>query len=112
MVEGRFGADFAASVFEAEPGAWFGPIASAYGYHLVLVGRRQAARAPDFAEVADRIASELETTRRSGALERIYASVRDAYAVEIEPPSDDTPPHPSDGHDHDHLHTDAERTPA
>ena len=37
MVEARFGAGFAASVFEAQPGGWSGPVASAYGYHLVLV---------------------------------------------------------------------------
>ena len=35
MVEARFGTDFAAAVFEAELGGWSGPVASAYGYHLV-----------------------------------------------------------------------------
>ena len=92
MVEDRFGTDFAAAVFEVEPGAWTGPIASAYGYHLVLVSRRSAARVPDFAEVADRIATELDTERRAGALDRIYATVRDAYEVEIEPAADDRHP--------------------
>ena len=92
MVEDRFGTDFAAAVFELEPGDWSGPIASAYGYHLVLVSRRSAARVPDFAEVADRIATDLDTARRAGALDRIYASVRDAYEVEIEPAADDAHP--------------------
>ncbi len=85
MVEGRFGTGFAASAFDVEPGAWAGPIASAYGYHLVFVSRRAAARVPDFAEVAERIATDLDAARRAGALDRLYASVRDAYEVEVEP---------------------------
>ena len=79
------GRSFAASVFETGPGGWSGPVASAYGYHLVLVTRRAPARVPDFAEVAGRIATDLDAARRAGALDRIYASVRDAYRVEIEP---------------------------
>ena len=42
MVAERFGADFAAAVFGAGTGGWSGPMASAYGYHLVLVTRRRA----------------------------------------------------------------------
>ena len=106
MVEARFGVDFAASVFEAGPGGWSGPVASPYGYHLVLVTRRTAARVPDFAEVAARIATDLDAARRSGALDRIYAQVRDAYQVEIEPLRASTPDRPS------HLRDHAERTRA
>ena len=106
MVEARFGADFAASVFEAGPGSWSGPVASAYGYHLVLVTRRAAARVPDFAEVAARIATDLDAARRAGALDRIYAEVRDGYQVEIEAALAGAPARPSDLHDH------AERTRA
>jgi len=106
MVEARFGADFAAAVFVAEPGGWSGPVASAYGYHLVLVSGRMAARVPDFAEVAARIATDLDAARRAGALDRIYAQVRDAYQVEIEPPPASAPAHPPHVHDH------AERTRA
>jgi parvulin-like peptidyl-prolyl isomerase len=104
MVEARFGTGFAASVFEAGPGGWSGPVASAYGYHLVLVTRRAPARVPDFAEVAARIATDLDAARRSGALDRLYAQVRDAYQVEIELPPAGTPGRPSRLHDH------AERT--
>jgi peptidyl-prolyl cis-trans isomerase C len=103
MVEARFGTDFAAAVFEAEPGGWSGPVASAYGYHLVFVTGRAPARVPDFAEVAARIATDLDAERRSGALDRIYAQVRDAYQAEIEPDAASMPAHP-----HEH----AERTRA
>ena len=112
MVEDRFGTGFAAAVFECEPGAWSGPIASAYGHHLVLVSRRSPARVPDFAEVADRIAIDLDTERRAGALDRIYATVRDAYEVEIEPATADAPSDDSHRHSHDEPHRHDERTPA
>jgi len=104
MVAERFGTGFAASVFEAGPGAWSGPVASAYGYHLVYLTRHAPARVPDFAEVAGRIATDLDAARRAGALDRIYASVRDAYQVEIEPDPASMPAHPS------HLHEHAGRT--
>ena len=84
MVAERFGMDFAVSVFEADPGGWSGPVASAYGWHLVYVTRHAPARVPDFAEVAARIATDLDAARRTGALDRIYAEVRDAYRVEVE----------------------------
>jgi peptidyl-prolyl cis-trans isomerase C len=106
MVEARFGTDFAAAVFAAGPGGWSGPVASAYGYHLVFVTRRAPARVPDFAEVAGRIATDLDAARRAGALDRIYATVRDAYQVEIEPaPAGSLAPS-------SHLHEHAERTRA
>jgi peptidyl-prolyl cis-trans isomerase C len=101
MVESRFGADFAAVVFEIETGSWSGPVTSAYGCHLVFVSQRSAARVPDLGEVADRIATELDTARRSGALDRVYANVREAYEVEIEPLTDDTASETPHVHHHD-----------
>ena len=68
--------------------------------------RRAPARVPDFAEVAGRIATDLDAARRAGALDRIYGNVRDAYQVEIEPAPAGPPAHPS------HLHDHAERTRA
>ena len=112
MVEDRFGAGFAASVFECDTGTWSGPFASAYGVHLVFVSRRSAERTPDFAEVADRIATDMETTRRSGALDRIYAGVRDGYEVEIEPAAPAGASPAIHGHSHDDVHSHEERTRA
>ena len=106
MVAERFGAEFAEAVFGAGPGGWSGPVASAYGFHLVFVTRRAPARVPDFAEVAGRIATDLDAARRAGALDRIYAEVRDAYQIETEPAPASTPARPS------HLHDHAERTRA
>ena len=103
MVAERFGADSAASVFGAGTGVWSGPMASAYGCHLVFVTRRTAPRVPEFAEVAGRIATDLDAARRAGALDRIYATARGAYQVEIEPAAGSAPAP---------LHEHAERTRA
>ena len=111
MMAGRFGPDFAAAVFEFVPGGWVGPLRSAFGYHLVLVTSRSPAGVPEFSQVADRVATDLETARRSGALDRIYAQARDAYSVEIQSPYDvDRPAAPGSRSDHDHDHVESERT--
>jgi PPIC-type PPIASE domain len=110
MVAERFGSGFAPSVFEASTGEWAGPVRSVYGYHLLLVVRRVEARVPDFAELADRVATDLDTARRIGALDRIYARVRDSYVVDIEPAAEPmTAGHvhePGHGHDHWYEHSD------
>jgi parvulin-like peptidyl-prolyl isomerase len=111
MVEDRFGPGFAASVFACDTGTWSGPFASAYGVHLIFVRQSSAERIPDFAEVADRIATDLDTERRSGALDRIYAGVRDAYEVDIEPAAPEGASRPDHSHSHD-VHIHEERTRA
>jgi len=62
----RFGAEFADAVFALEPGTWAGPVASAYGQHLVLVTEHAAARLPELAEVSGRVAADLDAERRAG----------------------------------------------
>ncbi len=53
----HFGYAFAEQIFtlDAAPGTWQGPIASAYGMHLVNVTSTYTARAPAYKEVRDRV---------------------------------------------------------
>jgi hypothetical protein len=81
-----FGAPFAARLFELEPGAWQGPVESAYGLHLVLVLRRTPARAPSLAEVRDAVAAEWLAGRRARALDEFYRGLRARYDVRVEAP--------------------------
>ena len=74
-------AEFADAVFALEPGAWAGPVASAYGQHLVLVTEHAAARLPELAEVSGRVAADLDAERRAGAVDAIYARLRRGYEV-------------------------------
>jgi peptidyl-prolyl cis-trans isomerase C len=84
QVGDRFGADFAAAVFALEPGAWAGPAASAHGQHLVLVTEHVRARLPEFAAVSGRVAADLDASRRTGAVDALYARLRPAYEVTVE----------------------------
>ena len=47
----RFGPQFEASVADARTRQWFGPIASAFGSHLVWIHERAESRVPDYQEV-------------------------------------------------------------
>ena len=81
---------FAEGVFAAPPGAWSGPIPSAYGVHLVFVHEREAPRALAFEEVRDSVRHAVIAERRRTALERGLRALRDSVRVVIEAP--DQPP--------------------
>lgn len=51
----RLGPAFAEGVEDAPEGRWFGPVASAFGEHLVWVHERVPSRIPPLEEVADRV---------------------------------------------------------
>jgi PPIC-type PPIASE domain len=51
----RFGATFEQALKNAPKGAWFGPVASRFGYHLVWVHERQEASLPPFDAIRERV---------------------------------------------------------
>jgi parvulin-like peptidyl-prolyl cis-trans isomerase-like protein len=81
QVTDRFGAEFADAVFAFDSGPWAGPVASAYGQHLVLVTEHAPGRLPDLAEVSGRVAADMDAERRAGALDALYARLRAQYEV-------------------------------
>jgi peptidyl-prolyl cis-trans isomerase C len=81
QVADRFGAEFADAVFSLTPGAWAGPVASAYGQHLVLVTAHAGGRLPELAEVSGRVAADMDAERRAGAVDALYARLRAQYEV-------------------------------
>ena len=80
----RFGAVFAEAVFAAEPGAWSGPLASAYGDHLVFVREREPARTLPFEAVRERVRFSWLAEARRRALREGLAALRSAAEVRIE----------------------------
>jgi hypothetical protein len=80
----RFGDAFAAGVFAAGPGAWAGPIRSAYGSHLVWVHEHEPGRALGFDEVRERVRHEVIALRRRAALDAHLAELRDGVPVRVE----------------------------
>jgi parvulin-like peptidyl-prolyl isomerase len=75
----RFGAEFAVAVDGATVGQWTGPIASAYGWHLVFVEERTAPALSSFDDVRGRVIHELLTERRAKLLEERLAERRKSY---------------------------------
>ncbi len=77
----HFGADFAAAVMVLPEGEWSGPMASAYGHHLVRVTAREAARNNTMDEVRVRVRADwLESARRTHREARI-AEILERYGA-------------------------------
>jgi hypothetical protein len=83
-VAAQFGDEFADRVAELPVGQWQGPIESAYGMHLVLVGARTDGRAPELDEVRDALRRDWLNERRIAANEAYYQSLLQRYTVTID----------------------------
>lgn len=79
-----FGEEFAASIDKATPGEWNGPIASAYGAHLVRVTGRIEAREPPFDHVRNAARREWLHIRKVAADEALYQELRSRYVIKVE----------------------------
>jgi hypothetical protein len=85
-VAGLFGEDFAASAFVNPGKTWFGPVASPFGEHLVLVMQTQAGREAVLDDVRDRVRSDLIEGRRDQARDEFQERMRKRYHVRIDWP--------------------------
>lgn len=61
-VAGHLGESLVAALDDAAPSGarWLGPLESPFGWHLVLMTKRRAARLPPLEEIADRVAEDYE----------------------------------------------------
>ena len=80
----EFGDTFAEAVWTLPTGAWSGPIASAFGVHLVRVTGRSAARTAHLDEVRDRARADALNQRVLEAREQAYARARQRYTVRVD----------------------------
>lgn len=78
------GEKFATGVVKAPVGQWHGPIASAYGVHLVFVSDRQEARVPLLAGIRDRVRTEAAAERRREANEAMYRQLKARYEIRVD----------------------------
>ena len=83
-VSGQFGKDFAHAVFALSPGAWHGPIESAYGSHLVRVSAAEPAKRREFADVKARVLNDWREQRQREDSERYYATLLKKYEVVVD----------------------------
>lgn len=83
-VTSLFGDAFAAGVFAMDPGKWEGPVASAYGLHLVRVRERETARPRPFEEVRLQVLEEWYRARQDEANEELFAGLLAKYDVVVD----------------------------
>lgn len=76
-----FGSEFSEAMAGLEPGSWLGPLRSAYGWHAVRLELRSDARQPAYAEVASRVANDLNQQVRDDANERFYETLKSRYQI-------------------------------
>ena len=82
-----FGEGFAGQVFSSDEKAWFGPVASPYGQHLVRVIAVAAPRQAAFEKLRDKLREDWLEQRRSDARDVFQAGLRKRQAIRIDWPA-------------------------
>ena len=76
-----FGTGFRDAVMSLSVGKWEGPVRSGFGAHLVKITHREESRLPEWTDVRDRIAADLQFEGRNAAEDQFYAEVLPRYQV-------------------------------
>ena len=76
-----FGTEFPSAVMSLEVGKWEGPVESGYGLHLVKITHREESRIPEWTEVRDRLATDMQFEGRLAAEDQFYAEILPRYQV-------------------------------
>lgn len=79
-----FGEEFADRLSGLAPDQWQGPIASAYGFHLVRIDARQPARDRPFDEVRAAVLVDWQSQQRARAKQRLLAELRAEYGIDAD----------------------------
>lgn len=102
----QYGEAFAARVFELAPGSWSEPLASKFGWHLVKVLERQAARPARFDEVQGQLPLVYMVARKQQAARDFLRRAAERYRVTVDgrpvaapPPTDRMAPDPMEESD-------------
>ena len=84
LVAEQFGKQFAATLAELPTGQWVGPVASAYGTHLVFVPQRTGGRVLALEDVGEAVRREWVNAQRAESSEKFYQGLLKSYSVTIE----------------------------
>ncbi len=85
FIESQFGAAFTSALTHLEPSThWQGPIKSNYGYHLVLLTKRQAAHLPELADIEDQVRDDLLRDTIAAYRERAIKDLTRRFTVKLE----------------------------
>jgi peptidyl-prolyl cis-trans isomerase C len=86
QLEGVFGPDFTAAVWDAQPGTWVGPVASTYGLHLVWISDRTPGQVPSLESVRSRVLQAMLFERRAARRAERVQALRRIYAARVDDP--------------------------
>jgi len=87
FVANQLGPGFAAELAKLKPSAgWQGPVRSQFGWHLVLLTKRDKAGLPDFATVRAQVLEDYRNERASKARDASIAELLEQYEVRIDLP--------------------------
>ena len=83
-VSDQFGKEFARAVFDLQPGAWHGPIESAYGLHLVRVSDREPPKRREFADVKAQLLGDWREQRQQEDSAKYFSTLLKKYDVVVD----------------------------
>lgn len=92
-IEQLFGRQFAKHFENQKVQQWFGPVPSQYGYHLVRIQQRQAAKVPEFALIRDQVYAAWKKAKTAENIAGIKRSILDQYQITLpvaQQPSENT----------------------
>lgn len=79
------GEEMAEEIFGVATGSWQGPLASAYGFHLVRIEERVDPAPLPFDQARPRVAEEWRRLAQSRVAQEFYASLLKKYQLSVEP---------------------------
>ena len=77
----QFGPQFARALIAVTPGAWAGPIASGYGWHVIFAESITPQRYPDFDDIEPEVKAAWMEDRRNETRGQLYKAMRARYEV-------------------------------
>jgi len=83
-VRRQLGSGFSEAVMKLEPGRWHGPVLSGYGVHLVYVFAFQAAPAPQFEAVRERVLEDWHTVKREEFNQQFLESLKERFEIIVD----------------------------
>lgn len=84
-----FGEAFAEALIAADPGAWRGPVESAYGAHLVRIEQREPGGVPPLDAVRQAVVTEWRYDAQRKMKEALFERLRDNYEIVIDWPAEE-----------------------
>jgi len=88
-VRSTFGQIFSNDIFEMSTDSWQGPVASAYGWHLVYVSQRIEGEIPPLSEIWDVVEREWTLERKQKMKEAQFEKMKERYDVVVELPNNE-----------------------